>query len=170
MTKQVKVEIILNVEADTNVEELVVVNDDVVDAVLVYRDQHDTTSRFKINGVEDVEIKEIKPSTIGSEFVFYHYSGFAEPEHIVDGLDNFIANVNITGNYMGDVTVNVIEDINELVDSCINEENFEEDLKGLLFEYNIFVNPTYEELKEFNISRRLDEDEYISSFKDLQLV
>lgn len=66
------------------------------------------------------------------------------------------------------MTDEVNEHVEELKDwfkernLSVEGEVFEEDLKDLLFDYGVFVNPRKEELQEFNVSKGLDESAYIS--------
>ena len=96
---------------------------------------------------------------------FYGYSGFEEPEFLASNLNEFLDEVVVNSNYYGDVTENLKFHVNDLRDWHQGEidDFFEEDLKDLLFQYGIFMNPTYDDFAEFNVTHGLEEDEYISN-------
>lgn len=103
---------------------------------------------------------------------FYSYSGFGEPELIAKDLEGFKENVLFREGYLTD-SVDVTDQVKEALEEELDwiESNYGEidvdnpevveDLKDFLYEYGVFLNPTKEELQEFNISRGLDKDEYI---------
>ena len=77
---------------------------------------------------------------------FYSYSGFESPELLAIGFDNLIKDLSVESNYLFDPT----EEMQEHHENVVN---------------GIWINPTYENLKDFNLSVGLDEDAYIESFK-----
>src|SRR5699024_1970695 len=94
---------------------------------------------------------------------FYGYSGFEEPELLASNLNEFLDEVVVNSNYYGNVTEKLKFHVNDLSDWHQEEidEFFEVVLKYLLFQYGIFMNPTYEYFSEFNVTHGLEEDEYI---------
>lgn len=97
---------------------------------------------------------------------FYYYAGFSEPEFLASNLKDFMDNVVVESNYLGDVTENIKEEINEVIllnNSDIESKEFEEDLKDILYSYSIFFNPTKEELEEMNKVWCLDKDTYLTN-------
>lgn len=107
---------------------------------------------------------------------FYSYSGFSEPELIATDLDEFKDSVQIREGYLTDSVDATKEFLVSFEDELgwsesiygdldMDNEGFVEDLKGFLYEYGVFVNPTLEELQEFNLSRGLDSNEYLSDFQ-----
>lgn len=94
---------------------------------------------------------------------FYSYSGFERPELLAIGFDNLIKDLTVESNYLGDVTNDTIDELADWLDifDTIGEmqEHHENVVNG------IWINPTYENLKDFNLSVGLDEDTYIESFK-----
>ena len=120
---------------------------------------------------------------------FYSYSGFDKPELIADNLQEFLNEVEIESNYLGDVTASVKEDIYELVDWYKNKgldvldiemkslsmaeleveelylfHDFQKDLSDELFQYGIWMNPDEATMMSYNINRGLEPNEHISSF------
>jgi len=71
----------------------------------------------------------------------YFYNGFEEPELIATDIEE-LKNTIIYDNYIGDVSKNLLEDIN----SCANIE----DLKEELAYYDIYINPTKRDFIEAN--------------------
>lgn len=70
---------------------------------------------------------------------FYFYNGFNKPELLASNLKELENNLNITDNYLGNVTNETIEEIKEL-----------------LYYYNS---------KDYNLSVGLNENDYIKEFK-----
>lgn len=71
----------------------------------------------------------------------YFYNGFNEPELIALDIEE-LKHVIIYDNYIGDVSKYLLEDIN----SCTNLD----DLKEELVYYDIYINPTKQDLIEAN--------------------
>lgn len=71
----------------------------------------------------------------------YFYNGFNEPELIATDIEE-LKHVIIYDNYIGDVSKDLLEDIN----SCSNLD----DLKEELAYFDIFINPDKQDLIEAN--------------------
>ena len=71
----------------------------------------------------------------------YFYNGFNEPELIATDIEE-LKNTIIYDNYIGDASKDLLEDIN----SCASIE----DLKEELAYYDIYINPTKQDLIEAN--------------------
>src|SRR5699024_6989436 len=84
---------------------------------------------------------------------FIAYNGFKEPDILAKSLNEFKEEVIIESNYLGSLEGEVRDYLHELMNvHYFERENiiFEDiivDLKDLLFEYGVFVNPTLEDLQ-----------------------
>lgn len=94
---------------------------------------------------------------------FYSYSGFESPELLAIGFDNLIKDLSVESNYLGDVTDDTIEELEYWLGLFDTIEEMQEHHENVV--NGIWINPTYENLKDFNLSVGLDEDSYIESFK-----
>ena len=94
---------------------------------------------------------------------FYSYSGFGSPELLAVGFDNLIKDLSVESNYLGDVTDDTIDELKDWLDLFDTIEEMQEHHENVV--NGIWINPTYENLKDFNLSVGLDEDAYIESFK-----
>lgn len=87
----------------------------------------------------------------------YFYNGFNKPEKI----DIFDKSFRIKSTYLGDVTDEFYEIVNEYKNKSFetlqNEQPF-------AHPYNIWVAPTLKDLQEFNRSVGLDNNEYLDQF------
>lgn len=91
------------------------------------------------------------------EVELYYYDGFSEPKKITN-----VDEITIESNYLGDKTDEFMEEYNIEV----NQSSLEELQENQFFAtYNIWVNPTKEQLQEFNKSLLLDENEHLQNFK-----
>ncbi len=77
----------------------------------------------------------------------YFYNGFEQPLLLAENLKEF-KNITISDNYFGDVTKDVLEIVRDF-------KNIDE-LRDELFSYQIFVNPSYLDFYDFNLSVGLD--------------
>jgi len=96
---------------------------------------------------------------IEAEYVLY--KGFDKPI-IMKGmtLNEFLDEVIIDSNYLGNLNNRVQDEIEEVLelhgfDRPYNEDDFIEDLKEILYLYGVFVNPSIEELQEYNLEKGL---------------
>lgn len=94
---------------------------------------------------------------------FYSYSGFGSPELLAIGFDNLIKDLSVESNYLGDVTDDTIEELEDWLNTFDTIEEMQEHHENVV--NGIWINPTYENLKDFNLSVGLDENAYIESFK-----
>lgn len=94
---------------------------------------------------------------------FYSYNGFESPELLAIGFDDLIKDLTVESNYLGDVTEDTIEELTDWLDSFDTIEEMQEHHENVV--NGIWINPTYENLKDFNLSVGLDENAYIESFK-----
>lgn len=94
---------------------------------------------------------------------FYSYSGFEKPELLAIGFDNLIKDLSVESNYLGDVTDDTIEELEYWLGLFDTIEEMQEHHENVV--NGIWINPTYENLKDFNLYVGLDEDAYIESFK-----
>lgn len=104
---------------------------------------------------------------------FYSYSGFSEPEFLGENLDDFMENVSFREGYLTDsidVTNETLSMFNEELDWIkeyygeeidLDSADHVEHLNSFLYEYGVWVNPTKEDLQEFNKSKLLDDNQYI---------
>lgn len=103
---------------------------------------------------------------------FYTYSGFDEPKKLANDLESLVENVRVDSNFKGVLTDDVLFHIEELQgwhknNRVISDEEFEEDMKDLLYEYDIYLNPTRGELEEVNERYGLPKETYIEdAFSD----
>ena len=94
---------------------------------------------------------------------FYSYSGFGSPELLAIGFDNLVKNLTVESNYLGDITDETVEELADWLDSFNTIEEMQEYHENVV--NDIWINPTYENLKNFNLSVGLDENTYIENFK-----
>ncbi|EJA1928457.1 hypothetical protein MWQ86_000109 [Staphylococcus pseudintermedius] len=96
------------------------------------------------------------------ELKFYSYTGFSEPKLLTDSFKELSKKLIVESNYLGDVTNDTLEEISELI------ENFDtiEDMQkyGENYVNGIWINPTYQNLKDYNLSVGLNEDDYLQNF------
>lgn len=103
------------------------------------------------------EIIEKDKNAVIDSIELYYYDGFSEPKKI-----NNVDELTIESNYLGDKTDEFMEEYNIEV----NQSSLEELQENQFFaKYNIWVNPTKEQLQEFNKSLLLDENEYLQNFE-----
>lgn len=94
---------------------------------------------------------------------FYFYNGFNYPELLANNLKELENNLNIEDNYLGNVTNDTIEEIKELL---YHYNSIEEMQKYNDNVFNcIWIDPTYNNLKDYNLSVDLNENDYIKEFK-----
>lgn len=97
------------------------------------------------------------------EIKFYFYNGFNYPELLANNLKELENNLNITDNYLGNVTNETIEEIKELLYYYNSIEEMQQ------YNDNVFnciwIDPTYNNLKDYNLSVGLNENDYIKEFK-----
>ena len=108
---------------------------------------------------------------------YYGYSGFNEPDLLAETFSELVDTIAIESNYLGDVTEEFKEYVADIIEELdgvksVNDITGEhkEDLCGLLFDYGIYMYPTYEELAEFNLSKMLDKDDYINGLFESEAV
>ena len=94
---------------------------------------------------------------------FYSYSGFESPELLAIGLDNLMKDLTVESNYLGDVTNDTIDELTDWLDIFDTIEEMQEHHENVVS--GIWINPTYENLKDFNLRVGLNENDYIESFK-----
>lgn len=118
----------------------------------------DAINEFKNRLVKDIDMD------------FYSYNGFSEPLRLATSLNEFKENVVIKSNYLGSIEQEVIGYIEDIMnihyferDSFVLSDVID-DLKDILLEYGIFVNPELKELQEFNVSKCLDKNAYLDEF------
>lgn len=94
---------------------------------------------------------------------FYFYNGFNKPELLASNLKELENNLNVTDNYLGNVTNETIEEIKELLYYYNSIEEMQQ------YNDNVFnciwIDPTYNNLKDYNLSVGLNENDYIKEFK-----
>jgi len=83
---------------------------------------------------------------------YYFYNGFGKLQRI----DPY--NTKLESNYLGDRTAQFIEEHNEYVNESDKEYNYQMAL------FNVFRNPTLEELQDANRRMGLDENAYLEEF------
>lgn len=110
---------------------------------------------------------------------FYYYNGFTEPEHLADTVAELLESVTVNHEYIG-----ASADISDFFIEALTEEAEElgvdmsdpltdeaaEDIAGFLYDYGIWINPTYAELADFNRSKCLDGAEYIADIFESEAV
>lgn len=88
----------------------------------------------------------------------YFYNGMQAPEKID------VNDVKIDSNYLGDVTDKFISEYHEMLDHYTLKEMTD---NQPLYEYNVFINPTKQQLQEYNRSVLLDKNQYLEDFNHL---
>lgn len=112
--------------------------------------KQETTSEF------DSSIDENKESK-NTGVDLYYYSGFSEPEKIES-----IESLFLESNYLGNVTDEFMEEYEfHMKDGDIAD--FQEN--QFVASYGVWVNPTKEQLQEYNKSVMLDDNEYLQDFE-----
>lgn len=84
------------------------------------------------------------------------YNGFNKPEYID------LKEVNISSNYLGDITDEFKEEYNFYVENWSKKDII--DNQPLFADFGVWVEPTLEQLREYNKSVLLDEDDYLENF------
>lgn len=95
---------------------------------------------------------------------FYSYSGFGEPQLLAVGLDELTKNLVVMSNYLGDVTEDTLEEIKDCIDYFDTVEAMQE--HGDNYAGGVWINPTYKNLSDYNLTVGLDEDSYLKYFKE----
>ncbi|XWX32565.1 hypothetical protein LCFBJUUZ_CDS0106 [Staphylococcus phage PG-2021_76] len=95
---------------------------------------------------------------------FYSYSGFAEPQLLAVGLDNLIKDLVVESNYLGDVTEDTVEELTDWLDIFDTIEEMQEHDENHVA--GIWINPTYKNLSNYNLTVGLDEESYLKNFKE----
>lgn len=87
----------------------------------------------------------------------YIYAGFDVPKKL-----NSVHDLVIDSNYLGDLT----DEFNEEFEVEVEQSTLAELQENQFFSgYGVWVNPTKEQLQDFNASVMLDENEYLQDFK-----
>lgn len=85
-------------------------------------------------------------TTTKQEVKLYFYNGFDKPKHLGNKLEDLFE-VTITDNYLGDKSEELYEEVDFYCGGELMESDIEE-LKEILGYYDIFINPTLDELVE----------------------
>lgn len=113
--------------------------------------------RDTLNNVNFQPVIEKEGEIKVDEKHIYIYSGFGEPEKV----ESF-EEIAVESNHLGDVT----EEFQEEVDWHMDVDTLEELQENQFFaEYGVWINPTKEQLEEYNESIGLDKDEYLQDFE-----
>lgn len=83
------------------------------------------------------------------------YNGFSEPEEID------ITDTEFTTNYLGDITDIILEAFNEVIE-MFTQTQLEQEQP--LADNGIWINPTLEQLQQFNESVLLSPDDYLENY------
>lgn len=78
-------------------------------------------------------------------FKAYFYNGFGKPELLATNVTQLLTDVKISDNYLGDMTAEVRTIVRDFKNN-LDMESFKEELGY----YQIFINPSLEELREEN--------------------
>lgn len=84
------------------------------------------------------------------QFDVYFYNGLNVPEKITTSITGLLRDVNISDNYLGDVTSDVREHIRDYKQNTTIESI--DELNEQLGYYDLIVNPTIDDFREFNRS------------------
>lgn len=104
--------------------------------------------------MKDINNKKIK---------FYFYNGFNEPQLLANNIKELENNLNIENNYLGNVTNDTIEEIKDILYYYNSIEEIQQYGDNA---FNcVWIEPTYNDLKDYNLSIGLNENDYIKEFK-----
>lgn len=146
--------------------------------ILISHGQYDYIHE-NIDDVIDTVSSEYKVHPYKKLNGFYSYNGFTEPERLADTVAGLIGSVTVNHEYAGasaDVTDSFTEALTEEAEALninmtepLTAEDAE-DIAGFLYDFGVWINPTYEELADFNRSKMLDESEYIADIFESEAV
>lgn len=85
----------------------------------------------------------------------YFYNGLDKP-YLINAKD-----IIIKDNYLGDITKEFQEEYKEMIKNYTIKEM--ED-NQLLYKFNVWINPTREMLEDFNISKGIPKESYLTNF------
>ena len=110
-----------------------------------------------------------KKQLLNKELRIYYYAGFEKPKKIAKNIKELLTDVRVESNYMGDMTKQMKEDMIDCMEwyieaGYVDIEEFVEELRGILYEYSIWVNPSLQDFEDYNESVMLPRNTYLEDF------